>query len=332
MAAAWLIHGDPMNVHAVRELFPFAPKLYLIGAFGLLLDGTGGLLFQAPFYLLGIFAIVRWTTMPESFRLGCISAALYVFYLVPRSEWHGGWSPPLRYIVIFTPLLALGAAVLIERTSARRWLPLIAIWTAGVTAHGLAQPWRLFHIANGESVLGEGLSTLLHADISRLIPSFIHLNTAALVGAVVLVLSLVAFRFVRVAVPAPAIVAIAMLLLAFAFEAARRPGRIVQFEHAHVEHQGGELYPELYTVGRFLYRDGWIVRAGDSLSFLVQGGRSQLYYRSTVPSVVEIGGRALSLNSTDGHDTSVTVELPRSGRVVLRCLSGEVNLDRIEHE
>ena len=56
--------------------------------------------------------------MPDGFRLGMSASLLYILYLIPRSEWHGGWSPPLRYIVVLMPILALGAAVMWERVGA----------------------------------------------------------------------------------------------------------------------------------------------------------------------------------------------------------------------
>ncbi len=332
MLVAWLIHGNPLNVHAARELFPWSPKLYLIGMFGLLVDGSAGLLFQAPFYLLGLFAIARWKSMPESFRIGCTGALLYLFYLVPRSEWHGGWSPALRYIVIFTPVLALGAAVLLEQAAVRRWLPLIALWTATITIHGIAHPWRLFHIASGENVTGEMLSKLFASDFSRLFPSLIRVNEAAVIASIAIVVAFLVFRFFPVSVPAPLIVAALTGLIALGFVAGQEPGRIVQFEDAHVIHDGGDLYPEVFTVARFRFRGGWVVRSGNSMTFLARAGRSRLHYRSASASVIQIGGRAMSLESTGGRDSSTEVELPLTGRVELRCLSGEVNLDRLEHE
>src|SRR6185436_16146877 len=80
------------------------------------------------------------------------------------------------------PVLALGAAAVWDRVS-RGAIALIAVWTAGLVFHGLAFPWRLFHIANGENAVGEWLSGLYHTDFSRLFPSFIRMNAAAWIGA-----------------------------------------------------------------------------------------------------------------------------------------------------
>src|SRR5450631_1771898 len=121
--------------------------------------------------------------MPGGFRSGVVASLLYILSLVPRAEWHGGWAPPLRYVVVFMPVFALGAASVWRRINGGV-IALIAIWTAGLVAHGVAFPYRLFHIANGENEIGEGLSRAYRTDFSRLFPSFIRLNEAAVVAAV----------------------------------------------------------------------------------------------------------------------------------------------------
>jgi hypothetical protein len=124
--------------------------------------------------------------MPDGFRLGMSASLLYILYLIPRSEWHGGWSPPLRYIVVLMPILALGVAVVWERIGAGT-RAVIAMWTLMLVIHGAAFPWRLFHLATGENFIGESLSTIWKSDFSRLMPSFIRPNFAAVVGSVLLV-------------------------------------------------------------------------------------------------------------------------------------------------
>lgn len=325
MGVAWFVHGNPMNVHELWELKPESPMRYGVGLFGLLLDGAAGMLVQAPLLLLGVFALRRWRSMPDSFRLGVLAALPYVVYLVPRSEWHGGWAPPLRYLVIFVPALVVGVAVLVERWHAAALLPVAGLWTAVLVAHGAARPWELFHIANGENWIGEALSRSMHADVSRLFPSFIRLNTAAIVASVVLLLLFVIRPRMNAALVAAAFVA----ALSLGAREAQRPGRIVELEDAHVDHQGGALYPELYTVARFLYRGGWIVNGGESLSFLARGGAATLEYQSEAGATIELAGHAIELPATGRGYGSVSVVIEQPGRVTLRCLSGSVNLDRL---
>lgn len=316
------------SVHSWRELLPLAPSRYATGFFGLLLDGAAGLLFQAPFYLLGIFALTHWKDAPPAFRLGCFAALPYIISLIPRSEWHGGWSPPLRYVVVFMPLLLLGAAAFVER--AQPFLAPAAIWSIGLVVHGLMFPWKLFHIENGENNLGEWLSTLYRSDFSRLFPSFVRVNYAALIASTALVIVFVLLRFVRV--PSPLIAPLIAVALVLAFQAGRKPGITIEFEDAHVIHNGGELYPEVYRVARFLYRGGWILHEGDSVSFLARGGRSTLQYACATPVTLDVGGNVITVPPTGVRFSSVPIDLPRGGRTTIRCLTGTVDLDRMDHE
>ena len=323
LVVVWLVSGSATSVHSWRELLPVSPRLYAIGFFGLLLDGAAGLLFQAPFYVLAIFAITRWRETPHAFRIGVVASLLYIVYLVPRAEWHGGWAPPLRYVVVFMPVLALGAAWM------WRWIDggviaLISIWTIGLVVHGIAFPYRLFHIENGENAVGEWLSRIYRSDFSRLFPSFIRFNDAAIVAIVVMIAFCVVAHF-GVRLRAELIVAIGAVVVAAVFIEAQKPGRVVQFEDAHVMHDGGELYPPEYTVARFLYPGGWVLRANESLSFLSKGGTARLDYSAGSPASIEVGQKVYALSP---GTRSINVAVP-GGRVTLRCVSGAVNLDAL---
>jgi len=320
--------------HRLRELVPESARAYPIGLFGLALDGAAGIAFQAPLYLFGLIALARWRSMPEGFRLGMASSALYVLVLVPRSEWHGGWSPPLRYIVFVVPFLALGAAALYDRIAPAP-LAIVSAWTAGLVIHGAAFPWRLFHIANGENVAGEWLSKAYHADVSRLFPSFIRPNFAALVASVLLVVAFSLSRAIALSrginfLLRPAAVAIAIVLAAIF---GTRPGSRIDFEDAHVIHKGGELFPTEYQVARFVFHGGWIVRPGEWMSFLAKEGPARLRYVSDGGATIKIGGRAFVLPPTAPNTYNVVpVFVDRQGRVELRCLAGTVNLDWMRHD
>lgn len=310
------------TTHRLRELIPGDAAMFFQGLFGLVVDAHAGILFTAPLYLGGLVALAHWSSTPPAFRLGMAASALYIFTLVPRPEWHGGWSPPLRYIVVFMPVLALGAASMAQRL--RDWLAPVAAWTIVVTIHGLAFPWRLFHIADGQNFVSEWLGNLWHTDFGRMMPSLIRPNLAAFVAIVVVAL-LCWWRM-----PAPAIVL--AVALAFFFHQGRRPGARIELEDAHVIHDGGELFPRQYTVARFRYRGGWIVRAGDALSFIARRGASTIDYQSATGATIELAGRAYELAPTGAGYGRARIDLPRHGRVVLRCLAGAANLDRMDHD
>ncbi len=332
---AWWITGNPLRLNSIRDLELQAGWKYARGFFGLLLDGQTGLLFQAPLWLISLASLFRWKRLPEALKLGFAGSSLYLFLLLPRVQWHGGWSPPLRYLTVFAPLFALAAGWMVERMPSI-WLGVVALATTAISIHGVAWPYRLFHIENGESTLGEALSRTYHADFSRLIPSLIRTNAAAWWwGAALIVtlgLGLVAVRRQWMRKISPALLPVLLALL-FAIGAgfARRPGSVVQFEDAHVTHRGGMLSPPLYTMMRFLYRGGWVLNSGDEVSFLYSGGPSRLEYASNAPVEIRIGRRNLVLPSTAGAWTSREVDLPsKPGRVALKVRHGSVRLDRIE--
>ncbi|HYR27388.1 MAG TPA: hypothetical protein VEU30_02925, partial [Thermoanaerobaculia bacterium] len=319
---AFLVTGSMTNVHTWRELVP--TLTHASGFFGLLADGMSGIAFQAPFYLLGLFALTRWRTMPRGFRLGILASLLYLFYLLPRPEWFGGWAPPLRYIVFLMPVLALGAAAMWDRIS-RGAIAIIAVWTAGLVIHGLAYPWRLFHEATGENAIGEWLSRLHQSDFSRLFPSFIRPNNAAWIGAAAVILLIFALRRYAFDLTIPLVT----IAIAVGFLFARQPGVRVEFEDAHVVRNGGALYPPVYTVMRVSLRGGWILEANEELSFLARDGQHTLHYITGLGAMIEVAGRAYQLPAGDDYAT-VRVQIPTSGRVSVRCLSGAVNLDRMD--
>ena len=403
LVIAWLISGNAMNTHSIRELLPSSAIFYWLGLFGLILDGAAGIVFQAPLYALAILVLPRWRSMPHGFRLGMSASLLYILYLVPRSEWHGGWSPPLRYIVVLMPIIALGVAVMWERIGAGT-RAVIALWTLMLVIHGAAFPWRLFHLATGENFIGESLSTTWKSDFSRLMPSFIRPNLAAVVGSVLLVAAMLVlvilsrrswesrsdgpaedgegsqdarpemkpavvhnageqlngfqpatgslrsfavlrrFRASRSSAPAaqddktttssrsfPMPLVFAAFLLA-AFTYGRRPADRIEFEDAHVAHSGGEIFPAEWTVARFLYQGGWIVRRGDSLSFLAKAGRSTFRYQSQTGATIEVRGQAFVFPPTGSNYGYLPVNLATTGRTTLRCIDGSANLDWMRHE
>ena len=335
LAIVAMISGNALNVHGLGELMPGHPLKYLRGLFGLLLDAQTGLLFQAPLWFAGLFAVIRWRELPRAIRLGALSSLPYLVLLFPRDEWHGGWSPALRYLVVFAPLFGFGAAFVLERVRGSV-VALIGIGTGALVVHGVAFPWRLFHIANGESVAGEWLSTAYRADFSRLFPSFIRPNRAAIVASILMILAMTAafvlWRHAKMRPASHLLVGALAIMVGGGWVIARTPGSSVELEDAHVVQEGGTLYPHLWTVARFRFRGGWTLNEGEGVSFRMRGGPSRVRYQAATDARIDIDGREFALPATGGGWAEAAVEIPSSDRVRLRCVGGEVTLDRIVHE
>lgn len=323
----WLITGSVTSVHTWRELVPAHPMNYVRGFCGLLVDGMSGIAFQAPFYLFGLAALVRWRETPRGFRTGILTALLYIFFLFPRQESFGNYGPPLRYLVFLMPLLALGAAWMWERIP-RGAIAIVAVWTIGLVIHGLAFPWRLFHEANGENAVGEWLSRLYHADFSRLFPSFVRINDAAWIGAAVVAVMLVLFALPR-RIEFPALqIAFFALAIGAGFHFGRQPGTRIDFEDAHVIRDGGHLEPRIGTANRGAHRGGWILEEGQSLTFLARHGTHDLQAITGLGATIELGGHAYRIEPSVAYRT-IRVTIPEDGPTTLRCVSGAINLDRM---
>ncbi len=374
LLAAWFLVGNPLQMHSLSELAPAPLWKYARGGFGLLFDAQAGMLLQAPVWYAALvaafvaaltkaFSVLRSpfsgaNAVPSAqdeplprrtengerrtnhfaIRAAAIAAVPYLILLLPREEWHGGWSPPLRYVVVFAPLIAVSAGRLLERS--RAWLAPVAIWTALVAIHGAAFPWRLFHIASGESVLGAWLSVRFGSDFSRLLPSFIRPNGAAWAASILFVVAVgvawgAAARSAALRQPARylpdlrgwSILAAAAITLFFA--AGLRPGSIVQFEDAHVDHREGFLDPELWTVARFRFTGGWRLGEGESLRFRMRPGRATLHLRAEHGGAFEIDGRPQTVPPTGAGFIEVPVEVEHE-RSTIHVLRGAMTFDRIE--
>lgn len=331
LALLYFLTGDPTNVHSWGELLPapgdeYPGDRYVRGFFGLLADGMSGIAFQAPFYLFGLFALTRWKSTPRGFRTGMLASLLYILYLLPRPEWFGGWAPPLRYLVFLMPVLALGAASVWDRFS-RGAIAIVAAWTAGLVVHGLAYPWRHFHIANGENAVGEWLSYYYRADFSRLFPSFIRPNEARWIGvAVVFALIVIGVRRTKLDLAIP----LFALAIAYGVQVAKQPASHVEFEDAHVmkPDDPNALSPPYYTEMRWAYRGGWVLQQGQQVEFLARAGRWRLDAITGLGATIELAGHAYHVNASEEYQT-LAVSIPRSERVTLRCVSGAINLDKM---
>ncbi len=325
------LSGSPSNVHTAGQLSTYSALKLMRGIFGVLLDGQAGLLFHAPFWLAAVIAgaaSLRWKR--DWFYL--LVALPYLLLLLPRDEWHGGWAPPLRYLVVFTPLIALGGARLLVRC--RPAVPLLAITASLITIFGLAKPWALFHIANGESRMGEALSRTFSADVSRTIPSFIRMNDAAIVasGALIVFFLLISIRPLRRAMASHVtslFTAIASLVLAGCVAVAFTPAETVHLEDAHVRKVGGSLYPDEYMVARFRFEGGWEMKAGDSASFKMASGPVRLRYSSTAGASMRFNAITVALPSTNGSYQIVSIPSFPGGLAEISMIEGGAVLERI---
>ena len=175
------------------------------------------------------------------------------------------------------------------------------------------------------ATVGGTFVTLLRA----VVPPLVFL---AIVASIVLAAVLLLFALVRTkwSWPVPLVVAAASAVIAAGFAAGLQPSERIEFEDAHVVHNGGELYPHEYAVARFVYRGGWILHEGQSASFLAKEGPATLHYITGIRVRIQIGSRVYDLPPGREYK-ALPIMIDRTGRIVLRVLSGSVNLDRLEH-
>jgi hypothetical protein len=334
-AVLWFSKGNPLNVHAVWELIPYYPERIPRGLFGMLLDGASGILFQAPWLIIGVLSVSRWRELPASARIALLAAMPYLLLLANRDEWHGGWSPPLRYLVFLTPFLAASAAAAIDRARAGLAVLFAGIWSVVIAIHAMAFPWRLFAVAGGENFVGQWLSRLYRTDFSRLFPSYVRINDAAFAAAAFLIVVLIASPWLlrpalssRSPLIAAALSAVLVAFLTFG----RSPAAVVHLEDAHVIHGGGALDPHEYMVARFRFFGGWKLSAGDSVSFLFRGGPAAIRFLAPEGAVIVVNGRPLTLSPTGPHWTTIDAQFPADARSTITAVSGVVTLDRIDRK
>lgn len=282
-----IAYGNPLKIHAWQELdlARFGPGRYVQGFFGLFFDAAFGLFGAAPLWLLLVPALVlAWRRRDPFLGLVVLIAAPYLLLAAPRDEWYGGWSPPFRYGMVFLPLLAV---LLVPLLSLRRRAPLartlmvvLAAATLAVLTLCTVVPGWAYNLAHGRTHLTDHLAMSTGLDVARFLPSYVRPRTASWVWppAAALVAAW-AFRRSRRRGGRPLVAGTLILLTAAAalrLAAARWPTRTVELEDPWIEHRGGHLYPELWTVSRVGYRGGWVLRPGESLVVPVVAGGSRL--------------------------------------------------------
>jgi hypothetical protein len=124
-------------------------------------------------------------------------------------------------------------------------------------------------------------------------------------------------------------IAIVAFVLALGFRYGREPGARIDFEDAHVLHDGGHVDPKPGTMNRAAYRGGWVIEEGHSLTFRARAGTYDLQAITGLGATIELGGHAYGIEPSLAHRT-LRVTIPETGSTTLRCVSGAVNLDRME--
>ncbi len=274
-------YGNPLKYHHLDRMSFYWSQLerYPRGLVGLFFDSAFGLFATAPIWAL-LFAPGRGKF--EALKPLLAVMTLYVFLLVPRSEWYGGWSPPFRYGCVALPLFALLLIPPLERRrglGARILLGSLGSLTAILTALWVARPGWTYNISHGRSHLVDFLSLNQGIDVSRFFPSATRPNLALWLWPPLLALAVaLLWRWRR---PAPAAVlwlgaALPLVgLAALAGLAHATPTRVIETEDPYIEHEGGKVWPYNWAVGRPRFRGGWRLEPGDRLSVpVVPGGRS----------------------------------------------------------
>lgn len=141
----WACFGNPLILSSARELYPQFSALSQRGLFGigwprpgnfwlLLLSPERGLLFWAPFLLLGLVPPRKGSSVWGAWAGAWVLLAVMAGY--PNA--HGGWFPGPRYLLSAFPLLAMGAAAFL----APRWhLPWVQWVTTTAFFWGLPAAW-----------------------------------------------------------------------------------------------------------------------------------------------------------------------------------------------
>jgi hypothetical protein len=158
------------------------------GHLGLLLDQEFGLLVAAPVFALAIAGIVvavaerRWRLLLLTggpflcawYYLG--AARLGGISVRGLSQWYGGFSPPVRFLMATLPLLAVLIALALDRVRGRLgWGMTAALYVATVAYAAVVSVWPAwrFQHGSGRAVLALALFRRVGLDPGRFLPSFI---------------------------------------------------------------------------------------------------------------------------------------------------------------
>lgn len=149
--------------------------------FGLLLDGSSGLLPHAPVFLIALAGLVTIARrLSRSSWPYLLVGAAVLLPVLPWRMWWGGQCPPARFLVPLVPLLALAIARAASGPvrGLLRWRAALLAVGFGLLLFAAADPGRLLLLnrANRPSRLWAALSG--EGDLRRYLPSLARPDTA----------------------------------------------------------------------------------------------------------------------------------------------------------
>ena len=276
LAVGWVTMGHPFGPYRrLHHLVPSDLGLAVRVVAGLVFDAAGGLAFTAPLWLAACAGIaLLWRRGGPGERTMVVGCALTIAALLHSSEWYGGGAPPARYLVPMLPAFALaGGLVAASPHRWRRLLPLllppslVAWWVLVTRPHFSVNP------GDGGYWLADALSRRFAADGRFFFPSFLVVESAALVVPIVIVVvALLAVWLAKRRAGAAVLLGRSFVALWLAASAALvlsldlRPDRVVEAEAPQVRRSGGRPVPPTGTVARFSHRRGWRLDDGDRVT------------------------------------------------------------------
>jgi hypothetical protein len=170
----WHSLNPAANQASVDELpFTRSPVHGLVGS---LLDQESGLLLNFPIFFFVLPGLLL--TLRRRYALLHIQVfALVVPYMVivcTFKNWHGGYSPPARMVVVLLPLLAFYVAAALQR--AHNWLVtavagICVMLALGLQTMAMLAPRAGFGGENGHSLVLEYIGGLIRHNLTHFEPS-----------------------------------------------------------------------------------------------------------------------------------------------------------------
>jgi hypothetical protein len=144
---------------------------------GLFLDQEFGLLYYAPHWALAAPGVLLlWRRRPAAAIALVAIVVLYVAAVVKWRwlQWDAGWTPPPRFVLCATPLLAPFVAEVFDRGRGRVLATvntLCTTWSAGLGFVLVLQPFWRYNNLDGRSTLVQLAGGALGLDLARFLPS-----------------------------------------------------------------------------------------------------------------------------------------------------------------